>query len=278
MNCNDVRTFFSQISDKSVSLAVTESDIDFLVSNGYLARKSQAEYDEAHAEVANLQQTLDSLQSEKEQESAAAQTMSEDEEKAHSIRFYFEGKDEKEAQLQKIESEKGSVSKLESDITERESSVSALIQKKSALDTYVSYGTEYLSLTGLGQITLNDLNVYSTRVGDIDFETYIEQSQAVTHELNGIAQRAAFYVSAIEQQLDSRFIATCANCGRKVDVTNVTEFLYCSNCHKFDWVVRGDPSGQFIREVKADMPPPSDDDSNDNDDSDGDEEETWSGD
>ncbi len=269
MNCTDVRAFFSQISDKSVSLSVSESDIDFLVSNGYLARKSQAEYDEAHSEVANLQQTVDSLQNEREQESAAAETMSEDERKTQSIRFYFEGKDEKEAQRQKVESEKDSVSKLESDITERESTVSALIQKKSALDMYVPYGTEYLSLTGLGQIMLNDLNVYSTRVGDMDFGIYIEQSQAVTRELNDIAQRAAFYASAIEQQLDSRFIATCVNCGRKVDVTNVTEFLYCSNCHKFDWVVRGDLSGQFIREVKAEEPP-VEESSNDNDDNEND--------
>jgi hypothetical protein len=63
MKCSDVKTLFTQVSEKTVSLQVSESDIDFLVSGAYLARKSQADYDRAHAEVANLQQTLGSLQS-----------------------------------------------------------------------------------------------------------------------------------------------------------------------------------------------------------------------
>ena len=36
MKCNDVRIFFSQIADKSVSTPIPSVDMDFLANNGYL--------------------------------------------------------------------------------------------------------------------------------------------------------------------------------------------------------------------------------------------------
>ena len=37
MKCNDVRIFFTQIAEKSVSMPISQSDMDFLNNNGYLS-------------------------------------------------------------------------------------------------------------------------------------------------------------------------------------------------------------------------------------------------
>ena len=56
MKCNDVRTFFTQIAEKSISMQVQSSDIDFFSSNGYLSVMQKEDYEQGSAEVANLTQ------------------------------------------------------------------------------------------------------------------------------------------------------------------------------------------------------------------------------
>ena len=56
MRCNDVRTFFSQIAEKSISIQISQSDMDFLSNGGYLSVMQKGDYDNAAAEVANLTQ------------------------------------------------------------------------------------------------------------------------------------------------------------------------------------------------------------------------------
>ena len=56
MKCNDVRTFFSQIAEKSVSMQIQPSDMDFLFNSGYLSAMQKEDYDRALAEVSNLTQ------------------------------------------------------------------------------------------------------------------------------------------------------------------------------------------------------------------------------
>jgi len=64
MKCNDARTFMSQISGKSVTIQVQQSDVNFLATNGYLSVMPKEDYDRALAEVANLAQMNDALQNE----------------------------------------------------------------------------------------------------------------------------------------------------------------------------------------------------------------------
>ena len=56
MKCNDVRTFFSQIAEKSISMQIPQADMDFLSDNGYLSVMQKEDYDQASAEVSNLTQ------------------------------------------------------------------------------------------------------------------------------------------------------------------------------------------------------------------------------
>jgi hypothetical protein len=195
MHCNDVRTFFSQISEKSVTTQISQTDMDFLSSNGYLSVMQKEDYDHVAAEVSSLTQMNLDLANAENADRSAKTTLQEEEGKTHSIKFFFEGKETKEAEREKVESEKDAVSKMDADIAERDAKINELIQKKSMTDRMVPYGGVYLSLTGLGVMTLNDLNVRNYRVSGNEFSDFIEETKETSDELRNIAYKAAFYAN-----------------------------------------------------------------------------------
>ena len=197
MHCNDVRTFFSQIAEKSISMQIQQIDMDFLCNSGYLSVMQKEDYDQASAEVSNLTQTNIDLANAENADRSAKTALDAEEKKTHSIKFLFEGKENKEAEREKVESEKNVVSKIEADIAERDTKINELIQKKSIVDRMVPYDGKYLSLTGLGVITLNDLNVRNYRVSDSEFSSFMEESRETHGELLSIASRASFHVSSL---------------------------------------------------------------------------------
>jgi hypothetical protein len=195
MHCSYVRTFFSQIAEKSISMQIQQTDMDFLFNSGYLSVTQKEDYDRALAEVSNLTQMNIDLVNAENADRSAKTALEEEERKTHSIKFLFEGREDKEAGRQKEESEKNIVSKIDSDIAERNTKINELIQKKSIVDRMVPYDGKYLSLTGLGVITLNDLNIRNYRVSDTDFPDFIEESRETSSELQSIASRGSFHVS-----------------------------------------------------------------------------------
>jgi hypothetical protein len=200
MDCNDARTFLSQIAGKSVSMQVQPADMDFLSSNGYVSVMQKEEYDRAVTEVSNLTKMNEELQSKKMEEESAEIALREEERKTHSILFHFEKKEKKEAELESVEGERNVVSREEAEIVERDSKIKELIQKKSMIDRMVQYDGQYLSLTGLGVITLNDLNVRNYRVSGIQFSDFIEECKQTSAELRSIAERGSIYESSIRTE------------------------------------------------------------------------------
>jgi hypothetical protein len=194
MQCNNVRTFFSQIAGKSVSTQIPQTDMDFLSSNGYVSVMQKEEYDQALAEVSNLVKMNEDLQNDKMEANSAEATLRKEEGKVHSILFHFEGKEKKEAELQSVETQRNIVSKEEAEIAEENSKVNELIQKKSMTDRMVPYDGKYLSLSGLGVMTLNDLNVRNYRVSDTEFSDFIQERMQTFSELRSIAEKGGFYV------------------------------------------------------------------------------------
>src|SRR2546427_169490 len=89
----------------------------------------------------------------------------------------------------------------DADIVEKDSRIKELIQKKSAIDRMVPYDGLYLSLTGLGVLTLNDLNVRNYRVSDSDFSDFIEERMETLGELHSIAERGSFQVSNLRTRV-----------------------------------------------------------------------------
>ncbi|MGA3059937.1 MAG: hypothetical protein ABSD92_06155 [Candidatus Bathyarchaeia archaeon] len=200
MQCNDVKNFLSQIAGKSVSTQIQQADMDFLSTNGYLSVMQKEEYDQAFAEVSNLTKMSIDLQNETNAERGADATLKEEERKTHSIMFHFEDKEKKQAELESVESEKNIVSKEEADIAEKGSEINELIHKKSIIDRMVPYDGKYLSLTGLGVITLNDLNVRNYRVSTNEFSDFIEESKETSSELLSIAERGSFHASILRTE------------------------------------------------------------------------------
>ncbi len=197
MKCNDVRSFLSQISDKSVSIQVQQSDIDFLSTSGYLTVMPKDDYNKAAAQVANMTQMNMDLQNEAVEARTADATLAAEQRKTHSILFHFEGRDRREADLAALESQRNIVSKEEADVVAKDSAIKQLIQTKSAIDRMVPYDGEYLSLTGLGVVTLNDLNVRNYRVADNEFSQFIEETRETSSELRSIAERGQFEASGL---------------------------------------------------------------------------------
>jgi hypothetical protein len=198
MKCNDVMTFLSQISAKSITASISDEDLNFLISNGCIGCLSKDEYKKLLDSVADLSKVTGELEELHTKEKTDEETFEQEEKKIHSIRFWFEAREKKEADRERAQEEDQLVSKDEETIHEKDAELQSLIRKKSTLDRQVLHGERYLSLTGAGVVMLHDLSIRNYRVGDTDFKTFIQETKATKMELQAIAERAANYYQAIE--------------------------------------------------------------------------------
>ena len=181
-------------------MQIQPADLDFLSSNGYISVMQKDDYDKAEAEVLALTQLNSDQQGELNYERGEEATLKKENGKAHSIMFHFENKEEKDAELETLQKEKDLVSKVESEVAQRDQKIKELIQKKSNVDRMVPYNGKYVSLTGLGVITLNDLNIRNYRVSATEFSDFIEEIKVTNDELRNIAYKAAYYAGALKAQ------------------------------------------------------------------------------
>ena len=79
---------------------------------------------------------------------------------------------------------------MDADVSERQAKINELITKKSKMDRMVPYDGKYLSLTGIGIMMLNDLDVRNYRVSDEEFSDFIQEIQTTFGELQSIANGA----------------------------------------------------------------------------------------
>jgi len=204
MKCSEVRAFLSQISsrkDTGPIPPIASADNDYLSANGYILRTTKDEYDKEVGDVARLSQMTTQMYAERAQKEQALETLLKDEQKEHSFLFHFEGKESKDELSQRIQSEEAVVSKEESELSATEANVNELIQKKSTIDRMVPYGDSYLSLTGLGSLTLNDLDVRNYRVADQEFPDFLTEINATYAELRSIADKATSYVILLKPKI-----------------------------------------------------------------------------
>jgi len=176
----------------------SQGDLDFFVTNGYVSVLQKEQYDQALAELSNLSKMSEELRDETMEEGTAEATLAKEERRIHSILFHLEGKEKKEAEMQSAEAERGIVSREKAEIAEKDSRINELLKKKSMLDRMVPYDGQYLSLTGLGVMTLSDLNVRNYRVSETEFSDFIQERQATYTELRSIADKGNFYTSALK--------------------------------------------------------------------------------
>jgi hypothetical protein len=191
LKCSSVRTFLSQINDREPIIHIPAADLDFLSANGYILRTTKEEYDKGVDEVAKLSQMIAQVDTESAEEKQADAALQLDERKEHSFEFHFEGMKEKDELRQKVQSETATVSREESELMSMEAKVNGFIQEKSIIDRMVAYDGGYVSLTGLGTVILNDLNVRNYRVADLEFPDFLTEIKATYAELRSIADAAS---------------------------------------------------------------------------------------
>jgi hypothetical protein len=214
MKCSEVRTFLSQINDRQESIdPIPSADLDYLSANGYVLTTTKDDYDKEVNAVAQLSQLSSQMDAEKAEEEQANTVLQQDEQKEHSFLFHLEGDEKREEISQRIQTETATVSKEQAELSTMEASVNELIQKKSTIDQMVPYNGEYLSLTGLGTIILNDLNVRNYRVADEEFADFVTEIKAVSAELRSIADKASSYVNLLKPRFAQLVAADSSNDG-----------------------------------------------------------------
>ncbi|MBO0888511.1 hypothetical protein J2P12_05360 [Candidatus Bathyarchaeota archaeon] len=191
----------SQISDKQALAQGSQVDLNYLSTNGYLNVMKKEDYDQAVSDVSNLGQMNVQMLNETSEARAAAATLAKDEGHTHSILFHLEGREKQEAELQRLEAERIATAKEQSDVAALDLRIKDLIQKKSITDRMVPYDGEYLSLTGLGVLTLNDLNVRNYRVSDMEFSSFVEERMETLGELHSIAQNGGLQETSLKTRL-----------------------------------------------------------------------------
>jgi len=182
-------------------MQISQADLDYLSTSGYVSVMPKADYDQAQAEVSTLTQMNQNLQNEIVAERQAEMALQQGEKKTHSILFHFEGGDKKQAELQNVQDEKLTVLKDQIEITQTDSRIKDLILKKSTIDRMVQYDGEYVSLTGYGVAALSDLNIRNYRVADNEFSDFIEETKQTFGELHTIAGSASMYETALKNMV-----------------------------------------------------------------------------
>jgi len=193
--CSEARAFLSKVNDAQVPIApIPTPSLDYLSANGYVLRTTQEDHDRSLAELARLSQLVDQVREERAKVEQTEGALRQDEQKEHSFTFHFEGKEVKEALQKKVDTETVALSQEERELAQTGANVNALIEEKSMLDRMVAYNGGYLSLTGMGTVTLNDLNVRNYRVADEEFADFATEIKATYDELRTIAERASLFV------------------------------------------------------------------------------------
>jgi hypothetical protein len=202
MKCAEVRTFMSQIYDREQPITpIPLPDLNYLSEGGYVLTTTKEDYVKWVGEVATLSQVVSEMNTKKGEKDQAEVALQQDERKQHSFMFRFEEKAEKDELRLRTQSEMEAASREESELSTIEANVNELIQKKSMIDRMVPFGGEYLSLTDLGGVVLNDLNVRDYRVADQEFTDFVAEIKATYAELLSIADRARSYLFSLKSSV-----------------------------------------------------------------------------
>ena len=202
MKCSEVRTCLSQLYDRVDPITpVPQTDLEYLSGNGYVLVTTKDDYSTKSNNVARLSQITSQIDTEKSRQQQAQAELQQDVAKEHSFKFHFESKEEQGQLQERIQEETAAASGEGSSLISMEAKVNELIQEKSSVDRMVAYGGQYLSLTGLGTLVLNDLNVRNYRVADQEFPDFITEIKATYAELRTIADRATSWARWVRPEI-----------------------------------------------------------------------------
>ncbi len=202
MKCSEVYYFFNQIAARTITVNVAPADIESLKTAGYIQTLTKDDYSKLTADVGQMEQLTRDIAQQKTAEEQESREFEPDFKKVQSIFFRIaHTKEQEQAEMQKAQQERETLSKLGADISGKESTLASFIGKKTLLDKLVSYSDGYVALTETGLLSMKDLGIRMYRVSDTDFTAYVQQLNQTLGELDGIAVRGVNHFRYLAQIL-----------------------------------------------------------------------------
>jgi phage gpG-like protein len=196
-NCQDIYTFLTQVSNKSVTQTLPGGDLATLQQLNLIQIVGATQYAQLVQDVQSLAPEQQTLAQKSAARAQLAAQLQQEMEQTHSMLFHFEGKEKQDAALQKEAQDQASLQAADSDLTAEETQYNQNLGKKALLDTLTPYGGGYVGLTSLGMMSTRDLGTRLYRVSDLPFASYMSQTQEVDRELNDIANQSSQYFSVL---------------------------------------------------------------------------------
>ena len=196
-NCQLIAQYLGEVRDRSISMSIPEADLAYLQQQNLIQLFTNDQAQQLAQEVSQLEQARNSMLQESSQKDQLSGQVGEDTRRTHSILFHLEGADHQHAQLERLQQEQAALTRLNSDLAQRQQDFAQLLVKRALQAAITPYDGRQVAITTHGRVALRDLTVRLYRVSDQDFTAYWTQSQKVDSDLIGVANQGAQYERAL---------------------------------------------------------------------------------
>ena len=196
-SCKDVCNFLGQVSARAVTTPLADADTARLADLQLVRVLSADELRALNAQLAELPAGQAALAQEAGERAEVASELKRDYSRTHSILFHLHGKDKEQEELQEESGTRARLQALDADYGQKVAAFNALLAQRALLDGLSALGDKYVGLTPTGAVALRDLTVRLYRYGDVPFDTYFAQAQAIDRELAGMADGGAAYCAGL---------------------------------------------------------------------------------
>ena len=195
--CRATYAFLDQVRGRSVTSPPSEADTAPLAQLGLVTVVTADQYRELQTAVGAIGDRQQALAQESVQAAQLAATDRAEAAHTHSILFHFESKEKQAAQVQAEAATRAQLDQMNADLARRREEFTALISRRSLLDSLTACGDRYVALTGAGLVAARDLGVRLYRVADTDFAAYWQDQQRVAGQFDALAAGGAAYAQGL---------------------------------------------------------------------------------
>ncbi|HYA11050.1 MAG TPA: hypothetical protein VEH10_05215 [Thermoplasmata archaeon] len=197
VSCKDVTDFLAQVRARLVTTTLAAADANRLVQLQLLQLYTPDQYRQLADQVATIGSAQEGLGQEANARRQVASQLGRDYARDHSILFHLHGKEAQTADLAQEAKDRAQLQAVDADYAQKAQAFNDLLAKRAMYDNLTPYAGGYVGLTPTGAVALRDLTVRLYRYADVDFETYLAQSQRIDQELEALAAGGATYFTAL---------------------------------------------------------------------------------
>lgn len=181
-----------------LNTTIDSQSLTYLKDQGYMEIYSQGDYDALKAEIAQQDQISTQMANMKKEFLEHEQVLKEEEGKEHSIRFYLEKKEKRDALKSLVEKEESVVENIDKTEKSYEVQFNNILTKKALMSNLIPYNNQFIMLTDKGKNLVKDLAIRIYRFSDEDFTNYEKEMTKTMEDLDNIVNTSKTYYSYIE--------------------------------------------------------------------------------